>query len=360
MRSERALDTDSLEKMSAAIPEESVWQSRAHELRRARLVRAMADLAAERGFADVSVTAVCARANVSRARFYDFFDSREACLLAVLDEGYRYASAAIERASSKAGDWREGARLGLAELLLFFETEPEITRVCVVESLAAGPRALKARERHVASMVQLILNDWEALTPPEPHPLTNAGVTASVLGIVQNHLLESRRESFLGLLGPLVGLALAPYLDAPAVAEDVTRATELSHALLAERESAHGQEGERFAGIPSLLLNPKAHRARESVLYLAGHPGSSNREIARAIGVTSYPQISKLLARLAQAGLMIKHAGRAGYPNAWSLTEHGTRTAEAIRGLQDDHSGHLLDTYRSDTRETLGAPLVTS
>jgi hypothetical protein len=80
--------------------------------------------------------------------------------------------------------------------------------VCVVEALAAGPWALERREQHVADLTEMIVENWGMRAPPEPHPLTNVGVMASVLGIVQNHLLADRPEPLIGLLGPLMGFAL--------------------------------------------------------------------------------------------------------------------------------------------------------
>ncbi len=317
--------------MQAVSPERSTWEKRTHELWRERVLSAMAQTAAERGFAGASVAVLCASAGVSRSRFYELFESREACFLAVLDDGYRHASAAILRASARAGDWREGVRFGLAELLSFFDAEPQLTRVCLVESLAAGPWSLRARERHVTDLMGLILSRWETLAPPEPYLFTNAGVAASILGVVQHQIMSGKDEPVLGLLGSLVGLATAPYLDTEHIAQQVEIAEGLACALLAKRGRVPESDGETPGEIPDLLLNPKAHRLREAVRYLSGHPGASNREVATAIGVISHPQISRLLNQLKSVGLMAKRAGQPGRPNAWWLTTHGEAVARMLR-----------------------------
>jgi AcrR family transcriptional regulator len=55
----------------------------AKQVRRAMILEAMVSVVCEHGFARASVRSVCARAGVSRRSFYELFDSREACFLAL-------------------------------------------------------------------------------------------------------------------------------------------------------------------------------------------------------------------------------------------------------------------------------------
>jgi DNA-binding PadR family transcriptional regulator len=62
----------------------------------------------------------------------------------------------------------------------------------------------------------------------------------------------------------------------------------------------------------------------------------SNREISQAAGITDQGQISKLLARLEDHGLLQNTARpRHGIPNAWRLTPHG----EATLHVASPHGG---------------------
>lgn len=328
------------------------WRERAFELRRAQLVDAMAALAAEHGYANVSVPCLCARTGVSRGRFYELFDSREACLLAVLDEGHRQLSAVISQAFELTDDWLEGGRLALAGLLCFFDAEPHLTRACVVESLAAGPRSLERREQHAAAVTGLIVEYWGERVPPEPHPHANTGVMASLLGVIQNHLVANRREPLTNLLGPLMGLLIAPYLDAGAVAAEVERCGVLADELIESQAQASREP--TVTDVPQMLLNPRAHRVRACLRCLAENPGASNREIARAIGVLSHAQISRLLGRMADAGLLLKREGRLGHPNAWELTPAGGRLARALQSSTGLAEGPMDE----NTCDTYWTPVV--
>jgi AcrR family transcriptional regulator len=119
------------------------------QVRRARILKAMVEVVRARGFVGASVRLVCARAGVSRSTFYDLFDSPEACFLAVIDTGYRRFSALIVKAFADTEDWREGLRTALAELLSLLDREPDLARVCLMDTLAAGSWALERRAQHI-------------------------------------------------------------------------------------------------------------------------------------------------------------------------------------------------------------------
>jgi DNA-binding MarR family transcriptional regulator len=83
--------------------------------------------------------------------------------------------------------------------------------------------------------------------------------------------------------------------------------------------------------LPAMLANPTANRARECLVFLAEHPGASNREIAAGIGVTHRSQISKLLSYFLQEKLVSKRSEGPGKPNIWRIAPHGE---EILRRMQ--------------------------
>lgn len=88
---------------------------------------------------------------------------------------------------------------------------------------------------------------------------------------------------------------------------------------------------ERFEGAGPLPLAPTGTRARACLAFLAAQSqrgaSPSNREIARAIGVLHESQISRLLAMLAEHGLVEKRTAGVGRRNAWRLTRAGEQAA---------------------------------
>lgn len=308
----------------------------------------MAVVICEYGYERASVTAVCARAGVGRRTFYSVFKRREDCFLAVLEEGHARACTVVEHAFERSSDWLEGLRIALAELLLFFEAEPHIARVCMVESLTVGGWALDRREQHIASVTQLVVGYWRRVAPGEPYPFAGVSTMAAVLAIVQREPLVNRSEPLICLLGPLIRVIASPYLESRTVAAEVLKAERLAAMLIAEHEGGRQPsriEGEARTQLPAMLLDTRAHRARKALLYVAAKPGASNRQIAREVGVASDTQASTLLARLAGGGLLRKELGGAGRPNAWWLTSHGEGVAVILRRLSEC-SVHTGETQR--------------
>lgn len=286
-----------------------------------RILAAAVVVVCAEGYAATTVGAVCARARVSRRGFYACFDGLEDCFLAVLDDGYRQVSFAIETGFSRAGDWREGMRLALAELLLLFDRRPEHARVWLVEARAAGAWALARHAENLELLLGQVVERWPVPEGVVAHPLAAAGVIESVLAIVQKRAVIAPQEPMIELLGPLMGLVAAPYLDERAVAVEIDRACELARQL--QVSSGRGSSPEQHLVVPALLSDPRAHRARATLVFIGSHPGASNRQVADALGISGHTQVSALLARLRRDGLVHTREARPGHPNSWSLTAYG-------------------------------------
>jgi AcrR family transcriptional regulator len=365
------------------------------QLRRAKLQQALVELVGERGFAGISVGLVVARAGVSRRTFYDLYGGLEGCFVAVLDSGFERVrglmDVALGRAESGPGGPREalaesgpggllgwaesgpgGLREALAGLLVLLDEQPLLARVWLLESRGAGPRVLAHREQRMAQLRELILARLPLAEGSSRPPLAAEGTFAAVLGILETHLRERRPGPLLDLLGPLMGLAIAPYLGLEAARHEAELGNALARQIAAARAARHasaengngGVDTDTAAGsqalelaLPGTLGNPSAHRARGCVLYLAAHPGSSNREIAEGVGVRGKEQISKLLARLADQDLVAKSSTGKGLANAWRLTEHGERAVAVLAGVARTHGERPEQTNGDAAQRPLGESL---
>jgi AcrR family transcriptional regulator len=299
-------------------------------VQRVRIRDAMVLVVGEYGFAGTTVGGVCACAGVSRRSFYECFDGLRDCFLAVIDEGYRRAHELICLAFEGEDCWREGVSTALGLLLGLFDDEPMLARVWFVETLAAGSWALERRGCHVAALTATIVERWPVPEGTPVNPLAAVGVMESVLGILHTRLLMGAGEPLVGLLGPLMGIVSAPYVGGAAAVVEIERGEARARGILAGREPRLGYEGSCEVQIPSTLRDPRAHRARECLRYLAQNPGVSNREVAAAVGIRRQEQISRLLARLHALGLLVKPAAPRGAANAWSLTPYGLHVCRVL------------------------------
>jgi len=113
---------------------------------RARLLAAMGDVVADKGYAAATVTDVVRAAGVSRTTFYELFRSKEDCFV----EAYRHGVDVLiddVRAAvrSTTGDWRDQLRAGMRAYLASLAADRRFARTYLLEIHAAGEAALDAR-----------------------------------------------------------------------------------------------------------------------------------------------------------------------------------------------------------------------
>ncbi len=313
------------------------------QLQRARIVSAMVDTVLEYGAGEVSVAHVVERSGVSRRTFYDLFADREACFLAAFDDALARIAAVVVPAFEGEREWHDRIRAGLTELLGFFDEDPGLGRLTVVESLVAGPRVLERRNNLLARLIGIV-DDGRGETGGSGPPVLSAeGVVGAVLSILYARLAANptlpvgvspianaqrggngKRESLMALRGSLMSMIVLPYLGKAAASR------ELARALPTPRATNGAHDGGVF---PFRDLGLRVTFRTLVVLEAAsGNPGASNRQLGDVAGVSDQGQMSKLLARLQRAGLLTNDgAGHVkGEPNSWHLTSAGRMVVDAV------------------------------
>jgi AcrR family transcriptional regulator/DNA-binding MarR family transcriptional regulator len=289
------------------------------------MIAAMVDVAAERGLAEATVAHIVARSGVSRRTFYEMFNDREDCFLAALDQAVERAREYLSDTYDPSLKWRERVRGGLETLLEFIEDEPDMGRLCIVETLGGGPKVLERRQALLARLTAVVDEGrGEARSGATLPSLTAEGVVGGVMSVLHARVLDRRWRGSLRseLAGPLMGMIVLPYLG-PAVAQ---RESERPVGKRRTRKAAASRD-------PLRELDMRlTYRTVRVIMAIAATPRASNREIGEAAGIEDQGQISKLLTRLQGLGLIQNNgAGQArGAPNAWVLTARGREVEAAI------------------------------
>jgi AcrR family transcriptional regulator len=185
---------------------------------RERILDAAERLAAERGVAGTSIEAIVKEAGVSSVTFYEFFESKEECFVAVFDRavgeaGERLAEAATGDPAAGGLTWSEGVATGLRALTRLVPANPERARLVLVEAQTGGPE-LSARFDAVLDRVAAKLREGRALkTAALDLPTTHEEATAGSLAWLLRERVEAGGGDDLEALYPeLIDIALAPYL----------------------------------------------------------------------------------------------------------------------------------------------------
>lgn len=295
-------------------------------LHRAAILEATIEVVAERGLAGATVGLVTRRAGVSRRTFDELFGTLDGCFAAVMDAGARQVAAVVRDAFRSETVWTDGIRSALAALLVLFESDAARSRVWHVETLAAGQSALERRQRHLSALRAQIVEHWHP-ADPDGIAVASDGVIAALLGVLHTRLITPTDGPILTLLGPLMGLVVAPFVDPDAQAREVARSERLAHEVLAGHPPASlrrvlsGQRERLLA--PRPLPLPRSAHMQRCLLFLARSPGASNGEVAAALGIAHPPQVSKVLNQLGERGLIAKRSHGLGKRNEWTLTALG-------------------------------------
>lgn len=182
---------------------------------RTRMIEAMAEAVAAKGYAATTVTDVVALARVSRSTFYEQFRDTEECFLATFEDGvdllFRRIDDALEQVAES--DWRARARIAIDAYLDTLAAMPAGTWAFTIEALGAGPAV---RERRVAIMRRWV-DRWQALAriaqrqDPSLSVASDERLLALVGGIeelVRERLCSGQAGSLRELAEPMAALAI--------------------------------------------------------------------------------------------------------------------------------------------------------
>ena len=185
------------------------------QTQRARMLDAMVQSVAEKGYARVAVADVVERAGVSRKTFYEQFANKEECFLAAYDDGVDRLLAANDAAlPTLAPDWLAAARRAVEVYLDAMAASPAFARAFLIEALGAGPVAL-ARRRAVqdrfAAQLEAVHRRARADIPaiPEVPPHTFRAVVGAVNELVTAHVLERGADTLPELTDAILDVHLA-------------------------------------------------------------------------------------------------------------------------------------------------------
>jgi len=184
---------------------------------RERLIAGLATAVAEKGYRAVTITDVTKEARVSRRVFYENFEGKEECFLAAFEVVVGHIRELAMEAAASLTDWPEQAIAAARAVLGFFAAEPDLARLCLVESQAAGP-AVSARFHEAVQEVTPYLEQGRELRPGERQlpPTTEESTLGALVLLAGRKVAAGEAEQLGDLLPEFTEFILAPYLGAEA------------------------------------------------------------------------------------------------------------------------------------------------
>jgi AcrR family transcriptional regulator/DNA-binding MarR family transcriptional regulator len=334
------------------------------ELQRSRLLEAAFAVVGEQGYAGMTVRRVAERAGVSPKTFYALFSDREDCFLAAFDHAVEVLAGRVRPVYDAEREWTARVRAGLGALLVCLDEEPALRRLLIVEALVAGERVLERRARVLDALAGLVDEGRGGMrSPGELPPLAAEGVVGATFGVIHVRLSQRRPEPLVDLLGALMATIVLPYRGSKAAARELAHPAP-SGLRGASRSKMNGpahpakcaphtsEEGRRpivqdrpappIASLRPLgstlpadfRLTVRTQAALVAVARLsAGGASPNNREVSELMGVADQGQVSRLMMRLTEQGLVENTRGHTKrLEKAWRLTPHGEAVLDAHRG----------------------------
>jgi AcrR family transcriptional regulator len=182
---------------------------------RRRIFAGFAAALAYHGYEDTKVTDIVELAGVSRATFYERFESKELCFAAAYEDGVERLVASVEAAVEGESSWVDRLSVGLSAGLELLAAEPHLAHLLLVESLAAARPARLEYERSLVRLAEALRSPPSKLADEEGVSEETARLLAGGLAShVSGRLLAGEAERLPELHDVLLRYLLAPSLAA--------------------------------------------------------------------------------------------------------------------------------------------------
>lgn len=176
------------------------------EVQRGRILRALAETMAEKGFAATTVAHVIHAAGVSRSTFYEHFSSKDDCFAKAFEAaaGILFDRAIGTPAAPSATPIERFDQV-LRAYLDGLAGEPAFAHLFLVEIHAAGPTALAARVAMQTEIAKVVDGLFGAQTDADR--FANEALIAAVAGLVTARLVTGDPEGVRALHPSLMDVA---------------------------------------------------------------------------------------------------------------------------------------------------------
>jgi len=181
---------------------------------RERLIAGLAAAVAAKGYAAVTLTDITKEAKVSRRVFYANFESKEQCFLAAFEVVVDHLRELVAEAVEGVPDWPQRAIGGTRAVLAFLASEPDLARLCLVESRGAGP-AVTARFAAAVGGMAPLLEQGRGERAEGDRPLpdsTEDSTIGSLVSLTYRKVAAGEAEQLESLLPDCTEFVLSPYL----------------------------------------------------------------------------------------------------------------------------------------------------
>jgi AcrR family transcriptional regulator len=180
---------------------------------RERILDAVAQLSAEKGYANITLDDIADRAAVSLQAFYEHFADKEDAFLVAYEVGHGKGRAIVERAHDAAPDWPHAVRAGITALLEFLASEPAFAHMALVDALIATPRTAERSNKGIVRYAELLAPGLdEAPASSRPPEVTIEAIAGGLFELCLTYTVQGHVAELSELTPWATYFALAPFI----------------------------------------------------------------------------------------------------------------------------------------------------
>ncbi|HEX4838719.1 MAG TPA: helix-turn-helix domain-containing protein, partial [Solirubrobacteraceae bacterium] len=179
---------------------------------RERILDALANLSAAKGYGATTIPEIVREAAVSVQAFYEHFSGKEDAFLVAYEIGHRKALAIVERAYESQEDWPAAVRAGIEALLEFLASEPSYAHLALIDALTASPKAATVAHEGMNGYTGMLEPGLELSANGRPPTAIAVEATASaLLELCFVYVATERTRELPGLAEIASDIALRPF-----------------------------------------------------------------------------------------------------------------------------------------------------
>jgi AcrR family transcriptional regulator len=305
---------------------------------RARIVDAVIEIAAERGYGETTIEAIVERAGLDRPAFDRHFRGKYDCFVSAWQDLNEECLETMVRAYESAEQWPDRLRAVAEQIVRGLRDDPSRASFGV-EVLAAGDAARARRDMTMRVVAGLIDAGRNQMEDPEAVPHTTAEALAgSAYGQIYSRVVRGAVDELPALVPQLMSAAVMPYLGVEAAMDELSRDSG------APERYGRGVARKRSGDKPAKPAEAAADEYPPELARLPPGRHGLPREFV------THNQRERLIAGLAEAvaehgysGTTIAHITRAAAVSRRTFYEHFESKDECFVAAYDAVMGELRE-----------------
>jgi AcrR family transcriptional regulator len=180
---------------------------------RERILDAIANLTAARGYPALGLEDVVAEAAVSLQTFYEHFENKEEAFLATYEVGHNKLVAATYQSLDFKLSWPRNVRIAVGALLDFLASEPSFAHVACMDVLIAYPHVAGRVDEANFSFAEMLAIGLDTVGLSEgPSSIVGEAIVGGVFELLHDYILRGLTHRLPELADHVAYIALTPFI----------------------------------------------------------------------------------------------------------------------------------------------------